>query len=65
MLYTRDEHLSERIPILGLAYPNLDNAAKITRLLANEGEHDGKAVAEQAQGCAKRSPDGLGGLRRV
>ncbi|MCB1020453.1 MAG: serine hydrolase [Bryobacterales bacterium] len=45
LLLTRDEDPSQRIPILGLgAYPNLDNAAKIARLLANEGEHEGRQL---------------------
>jgi CubicO group peptidase (beta-lactamase class C family) len=42
VLFTRDEDPSDRIPILGLgAVPTLDHAAKIARLIANEGEHDG------------------------
>lgn len=42
LLFTRDADPDDRIPILGLgAYPTLDNAAKIARLIANEGEHDG------------------------
>jgi CubicO group peptidase (beta-lactamase class C family) len=42
LLFTRDADRSQAVPILGLgAFPTLDNAAKIARLIANEGEHEG------------------------
>lgn len=42
LLFTRDEDPAERIPILGYgARPTLDQAARIARLFAEEGEHDG------------------------
>ena len=45
VLFTRDADPSRRIPILGLgAYPTLDNAAKIARLIANEGQHHGRQL---------------------
>jgi hypothetical protein len=45
VLLTRDEDPLARVPILGLGgYPTLDNAAKIARLIANEGEHDGEQL---------------------
>mgnify|MGYP006292956877 CR=1 FL=1 len=45
VLLTRDADPSKRVPILGLgAYPTLDNAAKIARLFASEGEHQGRQL---------------------
>lgn len=45
LLQTRDEDPSERIPILGLgAAPNLDSAAKIAALIANEGAFEGQQL---------------------
>ena len=42
LISTRDADPADRIPILGLgAFPTLDNAAKIARLIANEGQHGG------------------------
>lgn len=42
VIQTRDADPSDRIPILGLgAFPTLDEAAKIARLIDNEGEHEG------------------------
>lgn len=48
VLLTRDEDPSARVPILGLGgYPTLDNAAKIARLIANEGEHEGVQLLDR------------------
>lgn len=42
LMYTRDEDPSRAVPILGFgAYPTLDNAAKIARLIWDEGQHEG------------------------
>lgn len=45
VLFTRDEDESERIPFLGYgALPTLDDAAKIARLIAEEGVHEGRQL---------------------
>ncbi len=50
VLPTRDEGREDRIPILGLgAFPTLDEAAKIARLIRDEGEHDGAQLLHRGK----------------
>jgi len=50
VLLTRDTDPADRIPILGLgAFPTLDSAAKIARLIANEGEHEGRQILNRSR----------------
>lgn len=50
VLHTRDEDPSERIPILGLGgFPTLDVAAKIARLMFDEGEHEGRQILNRTK----------------
>jgi CubicO group peptidase (beta-lactamase class C family) len=50
VLFTRDADPADRIPILGLgAFPTLDSAAKIARLIENEGEHEGTQILNRAR----------------
>lgn len=45
LLTTRDTDPSRRVPILGLgAYPTLDEAARIARLISNEGQYGGSQL---------------------
>lgn len=42
LIFTRDADPSDAVPVLGMgAYPTLDNAAKIARLIFDEGKHGG------------------------
>lgn len=50
LLHTRDQDPAERVPILGLgAFPTLDMAAKIARLLYDEGMHDGRQLLHRGK----------------
>jgi len=45
VLLTRDPVATDRVPLLGFGVrPTLDEAAKLARLLAREGEHDGRQL---------------------
>ena len=45
VLFTRDDRPVDRVPILGLgAFPTLDEAAKIARLISDEGMHRGRQL---------------------
>jgi len=45
LLHTRDRDPADRVPILGLgAFPTLDVAAKIARLISDEGVHEGVQI---------------------
>lgn len=49
IMRTRDTHSGDRLPVLGYGTrPTLDEAAKIARLIANEGEHDGRQLLNRA-----------------
>jgi CubicO group peptidase (beta-lactamase class C family) len=70
VLLTRDELPSERIPILGLgAVPTLDEAAKIARLIWDEGVYEGQqllnrnAIREALGRTEWRGYDSGGGTR--
>jgi CubicO group peptidase (beta-lactamase class C family) len=48
VLHTRDPQVSDRIPLLGYgAVPSLDTAAKISALIANEGQHEGRQLLDR------------------
>jgi len=50
LLRTRDADPVDRIPTLGFgARPTLDQAAKIARLIANEGEHEGAQLLHRGR----------------
>jgi len=50
LLRTRDADPADRVPILGLgAFPTLDVAAKIARLIFDEGEHEGVQILHRGK----------------
>jgi hypothetical protein len=56
VLLTRDAVAADRVPLLGFgARPTLDQAAKLARLLADEGVHDGQQLVSR-----ERTQEALG-----
>ncbi|MEZ4316687.1 MAG: serine hydrolase domain-containing protein [Myxococcota bacterium] len=64
LLTTHDDRPEDRIPLLGFgARPTLDQAARIARLLTNEGEHDGRQLLHRGRVREALGRTGWDGLR--
>ncbi|MCA9569957.1 MAG: serine hydrolase [Myxococcales bacterium] len=64
VLWTRDPDPADRLPLLGFgARPTLDEAAKIARLLADDGVHEGRQLLHAAKTREALGRTGGPGLR--